>query len=73
MHPNIGQSRTSIQPRHALLTPESYERLAIPDWEGAELVYLISPAIGARLSMFLVEAGKELTLGSEQELCRIVR
>lgn len=62
MHPNIGQSRTSIQPRHALLTPESYERLAIPDWERAELVYLISPAIGARLSMFLVEAGKELTL-----------
>ncbi len=62
MHTHIGQSRTSIQPRHALLTPESYERLAFPGWDGAELVYLLSPAMGARLSMFLVEARQALTL-----------
>lgn len=61
---HFGQSRTSIQPRHALLTPESYERVTLPGWEGAELVYVLSPAMGARLSMFLVEAGQELSLPS---------
>lgn len=67
MHPYIGQSRTSIQPRHALLTPESYERLTFPGWDGAELVYLLSPAMGARLSMFLVEAGQGMTLPAAAE------
>jgi len=62
MHPHIGQSRTSIQPRHALLTPESYERVTLPGWQGTELVYLLSPAMGARLSMYLLEAVEELTV-----------
>ena len=62
MYPHIGQSRTSIQPRHALLTPESYERVTFPGWHGAELVYLLSPAMGARLSMFLVDASKDLAV-----------
>ncbi|MGN6145161.1 MAG: (S)-ureidoglycine aminohydrolase [Mesorhizobium sp.] len=62
MLPHIGQSRTSIQPRHALLTPESYERLTLPGWRGAEIIYLLSPGMGARLSMFLVEAGAALTV-----------
>jgi (S)-ureidoglycine aminohydrolase len=67
MLPHIGQSRTSVQPRHALLTPESYERITLPDWQGAELVYLLSPGLGARLSMYLVEAGAELTLPDAPE------
>lgn len=59
---HFGQSRTSIQPRHALLTPESYERITLPAWEGAELIYGLSPAMGARLSMYLAEVGDELSL-----------
>lgn len=62
MYPHIGQSRTSIQPRHALLTPDSHERITLPGWTGAELVYLLSPAMPARLSMYLVDAADDLTL-----------
>jgi (S)-ureidoglycine aminohydrolase len=62
MHSHLGQSRTSIQPRHALLTSESYERVTMPDMPGAELVYLLSPAMGARLTMYVMEAGQEFEL-----------
>lgn len=67
MHPHLGESRTSIQPRHALLTPESYERVTQPGWPGAELVFLLSPAMGARLSMYLMEAREEFTLPGAPE------
>ncbi|MEO9340749.1 (S)-ureidoglycine aminohydrolase [Mesorhizobium sp. SB112] len=59
---HLGQSRTSIQPRHALLTPESYERVMLPGMEGAELIYLISPVMGARLTMYLIDASKDVEL-----------
>lgn len=52
----FGATRTSIQRNHALLTPESFERITAPDWENAELIYVVTPQMGARFSMALVEA-----------------
>lgn len=56
---SFGETRTSVQGNHALLTPESFERILNPDWANAELVYPITPQMGARLSMALVEANGE--------------
>src|SRR5690606_33856582 len=67
MLPRIGQSRTSIQARHALLTPESYDRITMPGRPGSELVHLLPRALGARLLMYLVEASADLTLPAQPE------
>lgn len=56
---SFGETRTSVQRNHALLTPESFERILNPEWANAELVYLITPQMGARLSMALIEASGE--------------
>ena len=50
----FGATRSDIRARHALLTPESHEWITLPDWPGAELAVLVSPAMGARLSLSLV-------------------
>jgi (S)-ureidoglycine aminohydrolase len=64
----FGSTRSSIKASHALLTPESFERITQPGWSGAEIVYVISPQMGARFSMALVEtsAQAEATIGSSE-------
>ncbi|MFB9949010.1 (S)-ureidoglycine aminohydrolase [Rhizobium puerariae] len=61
-----GSTRSTIRANHALLTPESFERITQPGWDGAEFVYVITPQMGARFSMALVEtsAAAEATIDS---------
>ncbi|MBE3640295.1 cupin domain-containing protein [Mangrovicoccus sp. HB182678] len=51
---SLGATRSDIRARHALLTPESHEWIRLPDWPGAELAVLVSPDMGARLSLSLL-------------------
>lgn len=59
----FGATRSDIKPRHALLTPESHEWITQPDWPGAELAWLISPDLGAKLAMGLVRVAEGTKVG----------
>lgn len=58
-----GISRTSIQPDHALITPESHVPLHLPGWSDAAAVVLISRELGAGFGQYLVHAGERAHLG----------
>lgn len=55
-------SRSRIQNDHALITPESHVLLTPPGWTKANVVYFISPQMGANFTMYLgiFEPGGEL-------------
>ncbi|RYX83606.1 (S)-ureidoglycine aminohydrolase [bacterium] len=50
----MGQSRTVLTRDHALIAPDGHVVTALPNWDSASGVVLISPAIGARLAQTLV-------------------
>ena len=47
-------TRTVVRSNYALVTEDSYVGSAIPGWEGAEVRVVISPAMGANLSQYLI-------------------
>jgi len=49
----FGQTRTSIQARHALITPDGFVPSVLPGWESALVHMVISPALGARLNQWV--------------------
>jgi (S)-ureidoglycine aminohydrolase len=49
----FGFSRSHVARDHALLAPESFVRSTLPGWKYAEVVILISPAMGARFTQYL--------------------
>jgi (S)-ureidoglycine aminohydrolase len=49
-----GQTRTVFTPDHALIAPDGHVVSALPAWNGASGVILISPVMGARLAQTLV-------------------
>jgi (S)-ureidoglycine aminohydrolase len=55
----IGQTRTRIAPRHALIAPDGHVKSHVPGIAGAATVLLISEAMGAKFVQLLVtfEAG----------------
>ena len=55
---HTGITRTSIQARHALITPESHIPLSLPGWSGAQTIVLISRELGAGFGQYLVHAGE---------------
>jgi (S)-ureidoglycine aminohydrolase len=60
MMPLFGHTRTRLQPRHALITPDSHVASALPGMEKVRLVTHITPAMGAgfaQLSLAFNEAG----------------
>lgn len=74
MRTRLGETRSRLGTNHALISPDSYEHITLPAWEGAELVHLITPHMGARHSMFLVQGtGSDLnTAGSAPGIERFV-
>lgn len=59
MHTALTRSRITAD--HALITPESHVLLSPPNWTKANVVYFISPQMGANFTMYLgiYEAGGE--------------
>jgi len=47
------RTRSVLGPDHALITPESHVRAALPGWTATDGVILVGPAMGARFSMAL--------------------
>lgn len=52
---HLGQTRSSHQPDHLLLTPDTFVRTPLPGMEKATAVVHVSPARGARFTQYTAE------------------
>jgi (S)-ureidoglycine aminohydrolase len=59
---NLGQTRSSQQPNHSLLTPDTFVRTALPGMKACSAIVHVSPASGAKFTQYTAEfeAGGEL-------------
>ena len=62
MH-NLGQTRSSHQQNHLLLTPDAFVRTTLPGMQGASAIVLVGPALGARFTEYMVEFEAQGQLG----------
>ena len=54
MNGRLGLTRNVIRPTYALITPDGYVASVLPGWRDATINVLISAALGARFSQYLV-------------------
>lgn len=61
MRQRLGETRSRITRGHALISSDSHERTTLPNWPGCELVFAITPQMGARFSQYFAHmpAGAE--------------
>jgi len=59
---NLGRTRSSQQPNHLLLTPDTFVRTTLPGMKGCSAIVHVSPALGAGFTEYTAEfaAGGEL-------------
>ncbi len=62
MH-HLGQSRSSLQPDHALLTPDTFVRAPLPGMKNATAIIHAGPAMGADFTQYTAEIVKNGVLG----------
>ena len=63
MH-NLGRTRSSQQPNHLLLTPDTFVRTALPGMKACSAIVHISPALGAKFTQYTAEFEAGGDLGS---------
>lgn len=63
MRQSSGETRSAFHRRHALVSPDSHERVTLPGWPSCGLRHLITPALGADFVLFFVEAEADTTVG----------
>lgn len=54
MRQSFGETRTAIRANHARLSADSHERTSLPNWPGCDLVFVITPQMGAQFTQFFV-------------------
>ena len=54
MH-RLGHTRSSYRADHALLTPDTFVRAALPGMKGATAIVLAAPAMGAAFTQYIAE------------------
>ena len=54
MH-NLGRTRSSQQPNHLLLTPDTFVRTTLPGMKACSAIVHVSPAVGARFTQYTAE------------------
>lgn len=59
MMQKLGSTRTVVSSAYALLAPDGHVASAFPGWSGCTPVVLVSPAIGARFSQYLIALGPD--------------
>ena len=62
MH-NLGQTRSSHQRNHLLLTPDTFVRTTLPGMKNASAIVHVGPALGARFTEYSAEFEAEGELG----------
>jgi (S)-ureidoglycine aminohydrolase len=61
---NLGQTRSSHQRNHLLLTPDTFVRTALPGMKNASAVVHIGPALGAAFTEYTAELEPKGELGN---------
>jgi len=61
---NLGQTRSSHQRNHLLLTPDTFVRTALPGMKNASAIVHIGPALGAAFTGYSVEFEPKGELGN---------
>lgn len=52
MRRSLGETRSAIRKKHALISPDSFEITPMPAWPEAEIVYTITPQMGAGFAQY---------------------
>lgn len=52
MRQRFGETRSTITRRHALISADSHEVTSLPNWPGSDIVFTITPQMGARFSQY---------------------
>jgi (S)-ureidoglycine aminohydrolase len=73
MH-NLGRTRSSQQPNHLLLTPDTFVRTPLPGMKGCQAVVHVGPQLGAKFTQYSAEfeAGGELGTTASQRFVFIL-
>lgn len=73
MH-NLGQTRSSHQPNHLLLTPDTFVRTSLPGMKGCAGIVHVGPALGAEFTQYTAEfeMGGELGPTSAQRFLFVI-
>ena len=73
MH-NLGRTRSSQQPNHLLLTPDTFVRTTLPGMTKCSAIVHVSPALGARFTQYTAafDAGGELGTASAQRFIFVI-
>lgn len=71
MRQRLGETRSSVRERHALMSADSHERTTLPNWPGSEVIYVITPQLGARFTEYFADlpehaVGREPVAGIER-------
>jgi (S)-ureidoglycine aminohydrolase len=61
---NLGQTRSSQQPNHLLLTPDTFVRTALPGMKGCSAIVHVGSALGAQFTQYTAEFEVGGALGS---------
>ena len=62
MH-NLGRTRSSQQPNHLLLTPDTFVRTALPGMKRGQAIVHAGPACGAKFAQYTAELQSGVELG----------
>ncbi|HEY4764264.1 MAG TPA: (S)-ureidoglycine aminohydrolase [Candidatus Sulfotelmatobacter sp.] len=73
MH-NLGWTRSSQQPNHWLLTPDTFVRTALPGMKACSAIVHVSPALGAKFTQYTAEfeVGGELGTTAAQRFIFVI-
>lgn len=73
MH-NLGRTRSSQQPNHLLLTPDTFVRTTLPGMTKCSAIVHVSPALGANFTQYTAafDAGGELGTASAQRFIFVI-
>jgi (S)-ureidoglycine aminohydrolase len=71
---NLGRTRSSQQPNHLLLTPDTFVRTALPGMKACSAIVHVSPALGAKFTQYTAEfeAGGELGSTTAQRFLFVI-
>jgi (S)-ureidoglycine aminohydrolase len=61
---NLGRTRSSQQPNHLLLTPDTFVRTTLPGMKACSAIVHVSPALGAKFTQYTAEFEPGGELGS---------
>ena len=71
MRQTFGETRSAFAAKHALISHDSHEQVTLPHWPGCALVHLITPALGAEFTFFLVRAAEDTVAAMNEELAKV--